>query len=269
MSVLHRVGVIAACAAVLAVPGPGVLRAQSSTLEGFVLASSGGRRLSGVLVAVESGPRTWSGEEGVYRLEGIDPGEHWIVLVAPGCQITYASVDLWPGEVRSLAFEVAYDPQVADQLARRRRSAGKVITAREIEAMHAPTLLDVLSRVAPGMVGGTPRQPGMNPPLVRSRAPVNMQGTVAPAVILDGALLGPSGFQYLPDISPSDVAWLEVLGGASGGWEVGTGGSGGLVRIQTKRGRQMDSQFLGPEQCEIPGWRPSGQPDPGARGPDG
>ncbi len=257
MSVVRRVGVTAACAAALAVPGPRVLRAQSSTLEGFVLASADGRRLPGVLVVLDSGPQAKSDGEGVYRLEDIPPGEHWIALVAPGCQITFASVDLWPGEVRSLAFEIAYDPKVAEGLARRRRSLGRLVTAWEIEAMHAGTLTEVLAYVAPGMVGTTPRQPGMDP-VARSRSPVGFQGSVPPSVVLDGTVLGTSGFESLQDIRPSDVAWLEVLRGAAGGWEVGTGGSGGLIHIQTKRGRRMDFPFLEPEQCEIPGWEAPG-----------
>jgi len=256
MSVSSRIRRLAVSAASLTVGlgGPGLLGAQSATLEGFVLGSSTGKRLPGVLITVEDGPRTKSGDEGAYRLTGIEPGERRIALVAPGCQITFATIDLWPGETRSLAFEILFDPQTADQIARRRRPSGKVVTAREIEAMHVPTLLDVISRVAPGMVRRPATQPGMDP-VGRSRSPVAMLGTVPPAVIVDGSLVGISGFQYLQDISPADVAWIEVLGGASGGWEVGTGGSGGLIRIQTKRGRQMDAPVLDLEQCEIPGWR--------------
>ncbi|GMV06554.1 MAG: hypothetical protein AMXMBFR53_28300 [Gemmatimonadota bacterium] len=79
-----------------------------------------------------------------------------------------------------------------------------MVTGRDIEAMHASTLLDVLARVA---------------------------------------------------IRPSGVAWIEVFRGAVGGWEVGAGGSGGLIRIQTKRGRPMEPPSLDPELCDIPGWR--------------
>ncbi|MHB1193548.1 MAG: hypothetical protein ACYC6F_10925 [Longimicrobiales bacterium] len=245
---------LAACALATALGGALPLDAQSATLEGFVLASSSGRRLGGVLVAVESGPRAKSDSDGAYRLEGIEPGERRIALVAPGCQVTMANVGFWPGEEKSLAFEVAFDPRVADQLTLRRRSAGKVVAAAEIEAMRAPTLLDVISRVAPGMLRSPSSQPGMDP-LARSRSPVGLQGDVPPAVVLDGVVQGTSGIQMLQDIRPSDVAWLEVLSGAAGGWEVGTGGSGGLLRIHTKRGRQMDALVLEPERCEIPGWK--------------
>lgn len=246
--------VLAACAAAAALGGAHPLAAQSATLEGFVLSSSSGRRLGGVLIAVESGPRTKSDADGAYRLEGIEPGERRVALVAPGCQVTMANVGFWPGEEKSLAFEVAFDPRVADQLTLRRRTSGKVVTAAEIEAMRAPTLLDVISRTAPGMVRSPSTQPGMEP-LARSRSPVAVQGTVPPAVVVDGVVQSTAGIQILQDIRPSDVAWLEVLSGAAGGWEIGTGGSGGLLRIQTKRGRRMDALFLEPERCEIPGWR--------------
>ncbi len=254
MSVSRSAGVLALCATALTVPGPQALRAQNATLDGFVLASSNGRRLEGVLVVIENGPRAKTGREGRYRLEDVPPGVHRVAFVAPGCQTTFATVEAWPGETRSMAFEIAYDPAVAEMLARRRRSSGKVVTAQEIEAMRAPTLLDVLTRVAPGMVRTPGNQPGRDP-WVRSRSPVAVQ-EVAPAVILDGVVLGETGLTYLQDLNPSDVAWMEVLGGASGGWDVGTGGSGGLIRIQTKRGRRLDAPFLEPERCEIR-WGPS------------
>ncbi len=242
------------CAAAFAAGSPHALAAQTATLEGFVLSSSSGKRLPGVLVAVEGGPRATSDADGAYRLSGIEPGERRIALVAPGCQITFANVGFWPGEAKSLAFEAAFDPRVAERLSQRRRSSGKVFSAAEIEAMRVPRFLDVVARVAPGMVRTMPTQPGAAP-VAGNRSPVGVSESVPPAVILDGAFLGASGFQVLQDINPADVAWLEVLPGAVGGWEVGTGGSGGLIRIQTKRGRQMDAFVLDPERCEIPGWR--------------
>ena len=250
MSVSRRAGVLALCAAALAVTVPVGLFAQNGTVEGLVLASSGGARVGGVLVVVEGGKRAKSNGDGEYRLKDVPAGEHRVALVAPGCQITFATVQVAPGETRSMSFEIAYDPATAEKIASKRRTSGKVVTAQEIEAMRAHTMLDVLSRVAPGMVGNQPHQPGEDP-VARSRNPVGLQGNVSPAVIIDGAVQGESGFAYLQDINPSDVAWLEVQRGATGGWEVGTGGSGGLVRIQTKRGRQMDTPYLEPEQCEI------------------
>ena len=259
MSVSRRICVVVVSAAALGFSCPGALVAQTSTLEGSVLASPDGRPLSGVLVALEAGPRIKSDGEGAYRLEGVEPGQHLIAVVAPGCQVTFTVVDLLPGEVRSLTFEIAFDLRVFDQLAQRRGSGGRVVMAPEIAAMNASTLAEVLARVAPGMVGATPPQPGMVSS-GRGRASVSAGGNLVPAVILDGAILGASGLQDVQDLRPSDVAWIEVLRGAAGGWEVGTGGSGGLIRVQTKRGRGSDTPLIEPERCEIPGFRASKVP---------
>lgn len=267
MSSSLRCGAAATFVAVLLFGCPLPLVAQAATLEGVVVSTITGTRVSGVLVAVEGGPRTLTDGDGTYRLEGVPPGEHRVAVVAPGCQIATATVALSALETRAVAFEIAYDPEAGERAARRRRPGGKVVTGRDIEAMHASTLLDVLARVAPGMLGSTPPQPGMDPE-ARSRSPVGLRGDVAPAVVLDGANLGPSGIQVLQDIRPSDVAWIEVFRGAVGGWEVGTGGSGGLIRIQTKRGRPMEPPSLDPELCDIPGWRRGsvGRPEGGRAG---
>jgi len=257
MSVSRRTGVLAFCAAALTILGTQGVRAQEGTLEGVVLAASDKSPVGGVLVVLEGGKRAKGNGDGEFRLKDVPVGVHRMALVAPGCQITFVSVEIWPDETREMGFEIAYTPATAEQLAARRRTGGKVVTAQEIEGMRAHTMLDVLSRVAPGMLGNQP-EPG-EVPVARSRSQLGTQGSVSPAVMVDGQLMGwEDGFAYLNDINPSDVSWLEVQRGATGGWEVGTGGSGGLVRVQTKRGRQMDVPFLAPEQCEIPWDKPGG-----------
>lgn len=227
---------------------------QTAALEGFVIASTGGARVPGVLVVADTGERVKTDADGAYALKDLAPGPHRLALVAPGCQITFASVEVQPGERRTLGFEIVFDPAAAEAARSKRSAGGKVMTAREIEALHVQTLTDVLARMAPGFVGASSPQPGREA-RVRSRRSVSARADVAPAVIVDGVLLGALETEQLSGIHPSDVAWIEVLRGASGGWEVGTGGAGGLVRVQTKRGRRMDMPYVEPERCEIPGWK--------------
>ncbi|MCG6989481.1 MAG: TonB-dependent receptor [Gemmatimonadetes bacterium] len=228
--------------------------AQVAGLGGFVIASTGGARVPGVLVVVDTGERVMTDADGAYALTDLSPGPHRLALVAPGCQITFASLELRPGEHRTLGFEIVFDPAAAEAARHRRSPGGKVMTAPEIEALHVQTLADVLARMAPGFVGAPPSQPGQEA-RVRGRRSVSARSDVAPALIVDGVRLGTLETEQLSGIHPSDVAWIEVFRGASGGWEVGTGGSGGLVRIQTKRGRRMDMPYVEPERCEIPGWK--------------
>lgn len=249
LGLIQRIALPAAAALLLPCGAAG----QTAALEGFVIASTGGARIPGVLVVVDTGERAKTDADGAYALKDLSSGTHRLALVAPGCQITFASVEVRPGEHRTLGFEIVFDPAAAEGARRKRSPSGKVMTAREIEALHVQTLTDVLARMAPGFVGASPPQPGQEA-RVRSRRSVSARADVAPAVIVDGVHLGTLETEQLSGIHPSDVAWIEVLRGASGGWEVGTGGSGGLVRIQTKRGRRMDMPYVEPERCEIPGW---------------
>jgi hypothetical protein len=250
LSRVFRTAALPAVAILVLYPLPSL--AQRVTLRGLVVTAAEGTGIPGVLVALESGERGKTDDRGAFVIDGVAPGPHRVALVAPGCQVTLASVDAVAGEDRAVAFHMPYDPKIV-AAARRRSAIGRVITAVEIERMHARDLTDVLSRTLPGLVSTVRNQPGQQARL-RSRGAVSLQGEVEPAIEVDGVLMGEAALARIDDIPPTDVAWIQVLRGASGGWEVGTGGSGGLIRIQTKRGDQMDAPIVEPERCQIPGW---------------
>lgn len=250
MSAIRIVSTAVVAAVLASAPSGGA--AQDVTVSGLVVTSSDAAPLAGVLVRLDTGERTRTRKDGSFRLEGIGPGPHGVALVAAGCQITFAALSPDPGEQVTVAFQMEYDPEVA-AAARRASSSGRVIGSAEIERMRAQDVGDVLARLYPGMVGAPPVQPGQEAYL-RSRGSVSLSGPVEPAIILDGSLLGPASAGRLRDIPIADVAWIQVARGASGGWDVGTGGSGGLVRIQTRRGPSMPAPFVDPQRCEIPGW---------------
>lgn len=250
VSQVLKAAVLVLVAALL--PGPSGVLAQSATLTGLVVSASDGAPLPGVLVVLESGRATKSDHGGAFHIKDVAPGAHRVALVAPACQITYASVRPQPGQEVTVAFQAIFDPEVLAR-AKRRAAAGRVIGAAEIERMRARDLSDVLVRTFPWMSRSRPSQPGHEARL-RSRSSVSATGPLEPAVIVDGANVGPSSLARIDDISMADVAWIQVARGAAGGWEVGTGGSGGLIRIQTKRGLRMEQPFVEPEWCEIPAW---------------
>jgi len=250
LSRVFRSAALPAAAVLVFHPHPSL--SQQVTLRGLVVTAAEGRGIPGVLVVLDSGERGKTDDRGAFSIEGVELGPHRVVLVAPGCQITFASVDAAAGEERAVAFQMPYDPKVVAE-ARHRGAAGRVITAAEIERMHAGDLTDVLSRAVPGVISSMPNQPGQQARL-RSRGVVSLRGEVEPAIELDGVLMGEAALARIDDIRPTDVAWIQVLRGASGGWEVGTGGSGGLIRIQTKRGHQTAAPIVDPERCQIPEW---------------
>ena len=69
------------------------------------------------------------------------------------------------------------------------------------------------------------------------------------------------GAQALDVIRPSEVETLELLPGAVAGWEFGSAGSAGVIRVTTRRGARASSRS-GAEGCIVPGF-PVGVP----RGP--
>jgi len=250
LSRVLRAAALPAAAILVLHPRPSL--SQQATLRGFVVTTAEGTGIPGALVVLDSGERGKTDDQGAFTIQGVEPGPHRVTLVAPGCQIAFASVDAVVGEDRAVAFQMPYDPKIV-AAARRRSAAGRVITAAEIEKMHARDLADVLARTVPGLVSAMPTQPGQDVRL-RSRGAVSLRGVVEPAVEIDGVLMGEASLARIGDIPPTDVAWIQVLRGASGGWEVGTGGSGGLIRIQTKRGHQTVAPFVDPERCQIPEW---------------
>jgi hypothetical protein len=237
---------------VLLPAAPSLVCAQAATVRGLVVAATDGAPVGDVLILLDSGQRARANGDGAFVMSGVPEGPHRVALVAPGCQITYALVDPAPGEDRVVAFQIDYDPRVVAK-AIGRDAGGRLIGAAEIEKLRPRDLTDLLSRLVPGLVGSMPSQPGQEARL-RSRSQISVRAPVSPAVILDGMLMGEAGVARINDIPPSDVAWIEVLRGAAGGWEVGTGGAGGLIRIQTKGGGGVDAAFADPARCQVPAW---------------
>ena len=242
---------VALAAALLTLPA--AASPQASALAGIVRTSDDGSPLAGVLIRVDTGERTMTDAGGAFHLPAVAPGRHEVALVAPGCQITFRTVRLEAGVTSTEDFAIAFDEALVADLTRKTRAGGTLVSAADIEAMHARTLLDVVARVAPGMVVSPATQPGGDP-RIAGRGYVTAQGPRTPAVIVDGVALGPDGCNQLNDIQASDVAWLEIQRGASGGWELGTGGAGGVIRVTTRRGGVGGFPSLDPRLCTVPGW---------------
>ena len=71
-------------------------------------------------------------------------------------------------------------------------------------------------------------------------------------VIFDGVQVG-DGERALQDFKPVDVYSMEILRGASRGWEYGTGGAGGVIKIVTKTG-DLGYGVEHPDRCDIGDW---------------
>ncbi len=235
---------------VMEAKAPETAEVAPAQFEGYVIGMPSGQRLPGSLVILANGQRQKTDLNGRVGFTGLVPGVHEITIVAPGCRIAYAVVELAPWQTRRIGFTVNWDHEVQADEAKRRSSEGILVTAEEIDEMNVEYLSEVIRRVAPDMVSsrGQPGEAGR----LRGRGFVTGQGTKTPVLVIDGVKAAEANQRYMNEIRPQDVAYVEIVKGAAGGWSYGSEGAGGVISITTKRGVAIDAPLTDPELCEIP-----------------
>ena len=253
----------------LAALGASSLRAQavtSAVLLGQVVDDEEGEPIPGVLVKLDTGAEAVTDAEGVFRLEAEEAGEHLVALLAADCRIEWSEVTLDAERVVEVRFELSpggtrgREPGAGEE---RRRSQGTLVTAEEIEAMHARRLTEVIRRVAPNMIGSTTMAGEVARVRARSRSSLAEGGT-EPVVVVDGVRAADPS-RALHSIDASDVAELEILPGSAAGWTYGSDGAAGVIQVRTRRG-SMGVRETPDEECAVPDFPTTGQRrDPGRR----
>lgn len=242
-----------------AAPAPG--QKLPVTVRGIVVDSTLSRALPGVVLLLDTGERLRSDAGGRFVFEGISPGVHRVLMLTTGCRASVAEFDAGTDSHRSRRIVVsaafgAGAPGDADQEPPM-RSPGRVITATEIMELQTASMVEVLRRLAPAMVGGPAGQVGAGTRLMGRGGPTISDPRV-PVLVVDGTVLYSRDSSVLESIRPGDVAWMEILPGAVGGWSFGTGGTGGVIRIRTHRGGGVASD-VDPEKCIVAESAPGSQ----------
>ena len=212
-------------------------------VSGVVMDSTLSRPLPGVVLVLDTGERVRADDRGRFAFETVPPGRHQLMILGAGCRASIAEFDAGTDarEGRRIVVSAAFGaPEPSGEVAPPRNSPGRVVTADEIADMAASSLVDVLRRVAPAMVSRPEGQVGAGARL-RGRGARTLADERTPMVVVDGVALYSDDPTLLDRIAPGDVAWLEILPGAIGGWTFGTGGTGGVIRIQTRRGTGLAS----------------------------
>ena len=81
-------------------------RTLPTVVEGLTLDAQSGLPFPNVQVRFDTGQRVTSDEAGRYLLEGVPPGYHVVALVTGRCNVTFADLELAPGEIKGVAFRV-------------------------------------------------------------------------------------------------------------------------------------------------------------------
>lgn len=243
---------------------PGHLASQElpGAVEGRVLSAGTGDVVPGVLLRFESGAEVLADGEGRFRVEGLAPGVHDVLLVTPDCQFSRGEVEVTPGTLhRAELFVpgVLVGRVVAPPVEERASPDGLVVTAAELEEMRAGNVTEVVRRLVPSMVGNAGGRVGEYDRL-QSRTINSFMDRRPPVVVVDGVRMG-NGAQALDLLRPSDVRRLEILRGAAAGWEYGSSGSAGAILVTTRRGDEAGGprrptpapSSADPRRCPIPG----------------
>ena len=209
----------------------------TAVFQGQILDERAETPVRGVLIRLDTGAEMVTGEDGRFRLTSLEAGRHIYALLTEDCQITWGEVVLGSAATYDAKLTVAssFDTDAAaeQESSRRSRSKGKFVTGAEIDAMHAVSMIEVIRRVAPTMVMGAPEEAGAVTRLT-SRGNNSIVSASVPIVVIDGMRLE-DGARALSNIRPSQVESLEILPGAAGGWEYGSSGSGGVIKVTTGR----------------------------------
>ena len=248
LPIKHRfpTALFAACALVCAVflspPSTAAQVASSlraATLTGQVVDSVSGDPIPGVLIRMDTGEEVFTDARGEFRLDGLRPGRRLFAVLTADCRITWGQLSVVTGIPREVRLRLptvfgAAAEERDRELEERRRTSGRLYEAEEIDRMGARSMTEVLRRVAPAMVGGLGGAPGETSAIRPSRSR-SMVSQDPPVLVIDGVRV-PDAAHVLYDMTPSEVETLEVQPGAAAGWEYGSSGASGVIKITLRKG---------------------------------
>ena len=238
----------------VALGGVEAVAQERGTLTGTVLTEERARPVPGVEIRFRDGASVLTDREGRYRVEGVAMGRVGFVIVTSRCEVAFGTAQTGPGD--AWVTNLSLPEEMADnhRSARRDGREGVLLNSADLSQLPARTLADVLRLEAPDMVIGMPGQPGRSA-RVQGRTRATATGATTPLFVLDGVRIG-NDPSILWALTPEEVASVEILRGAVGGWSYGTDASGGAILIETRRG--TDASAGAPTSCRIPDWPDSG-----------
>ncbi len=216
-------------------PRPGAI------FEGQIVDSISGDPIAGVLVRMDVGPEAFTNARGEFRFDGLPQGRRLFAILSADCRITWNEITVVEGIPRNKRYRLppVFGAAAADEAkeaeARKRSGGGRRLVAEEIDRMNARSVTELIRSIAPNVL--TPQQgdPG-NDSALRSARGRSMTGETSPPVLVVDGVRMPGLEGVLATMEPSEVAVLEVLPGAAAGWEYGSSGASGVIKITLRRG---------------------------------
>jgi len=208
-------------------------------LEGQVVDSISGDPIPGVLIRMDSGQEAFTDRRGRFEFDDLPEGKRLLAMMTADCRITWGQVTVvqrFPREVRFRlppAFSAKADED-RREVEERQRSSGRRLEAHEIEVMNARNVMELIRRLAPNMVGPMPGDVGATSTFRSARG--RSTAVADPPVLLIDGVRTPGAEGTLSQMRPNEVEWIEVQPGAAAGWEFGSAGASGVIKVALKKG---------------------------------
>lgn len=225
-------------------------------LQGQILDSISGEPIPGVLIRMDSGHEAFTGRRGRFEFKDLPEGKRLLAMMTADCRITWGQVTVVQRFPRDVEFRLpsvfgAKAEQDRREIEERQRSTGRRLEAHEIEGMNARNVMELIRRLAPNMVGPMPGDVGAT---ARFRSARGRSTAVAdPPILLIDGVRTPGAEGALFQMRPNEVESIEVQPGAAAGWEYGSAGASGVIKVTLKKGLASGaSERPLPTPCIVP-----------------
>lgn len=226
-----------------------------------VVTDSAGTTLPGVNVRIRGVQKgTSTAPDGSYRISSISPGQRTIVASFVGYQTVRRTIQLEPGETRTLNITLTPTAVGMDEMVvtafgvdREERSLGYAVenvSGAELAETEEVNIMNSLSGRVPGLTITSGSAGLASTPTVTIRGESSLSGENRPLYVVDGVPINNTpNTQFaasqstqvdfgngLSQINPEDIEEMSVLKGPSAAALYGSRAANGVVLIETKDG---------------------------------
>lgn len=243
----------------------GLAWAQQGAIEGQVTDAETGAPIPGVNVIVadlaEQNLGAATDTEGRYEIGGVPAGERTVEARFVGYEAQSRTIEVAAEETAVVDFALEESTIGLDEVVitatgeLRSREVGTSLTrvnASDFETAAVSTPEEILAgRVSGATVLQNSGQPGAGG-TIRLRGNNSITQGNRPIIYVDGIRLNSGGSIHpaarqgtspLNDIDPNDIESIDIVKGAAATTLYGTEASGGVIRIETKRGQEGTARF--------------------------
>ena len=230
----------------------------SASLEGQIVDSVSGDPIPGVLVRTDSGHEAFTDPMGRFELTALPEGKRLLALMTADCRITWGQVTVVQRFPRDVLFRLppafgARAQEAEREAEYRQRTTGRRLEAHEIQGMEARDVMELVRRLAPNMVSPMTGEVGTTSSFRSARG--RSTSVPDPPVLLIDGVRTPGAEGMLSQMRPNEVAVIEVQPGAAAGWEYGSSGASGVIKITLKKGLASGaSERPRASRCRVPGF---------------